>query len=219
MIENLFPSLDEEVESELAQAVRARHPEQPNPLRWADICAGMLDAVTKIQPTMIKCWHARAEVAMLRCDLEQAGRILDVGLQANPHSQQLAFAAGELLLQHAPVSGASRVDVIDEAIEHLERALTVDYQDQFQSDIDAAAVPLRLAQAYEVKATLLRAGETDGEPGREFHYRDWMLRAQGIYQQWAEEPSYMGTYAKERLRQIRTFFQVDLEYRPRPEQA
>lgn len=91
-------------------------------------------------PLEIKVWAEYADLMTKRGRLDAAEVIFKRGLEFNPFSQQLNFMLGDLLLRQ----GRSK-----EAVEFLKKAFAVDYQDQYQHDVNQFAVRARLAQAYE----------------------------------------------------------------------
>jgi tetratricopeptide (TPR) repeat protein len=106
------------------------------------------DEVSKKFPYAIKVWVGYGDLMVKRGDVQAAESIFKQGLGFNPLSQQLNFMLGELLLKQ----GKS-----DEAVKYLEKALAIDYQDQYQHDVDQYAVRVRLAQAYEAVGDLEKA--------------------------------------------------------------
>ena len=98
------------------------------------------DEVTSKLPYEIKPWAEYADLMMKQGELAEAQEILSRGLKFNPYSQQLNYVLGELLLKRGDV---------EYAIPYLEKALKVDYQDQYQHDVSQDAVRAALAQAYE----------------------------------------------------------------------
>lgn len=106
------------------------------------------DEVTKKLPYEIKVWAEYADMLMKRGDMKAAEEIFRRGLEFNPLSQQLNFMLGDLLLRQ----GRS-----DESIKYLEKALAVDYQDQYQHDVNQYAVRVRLSQGYEAIGKLEKA--------------------------------------------------------------
>lgn len=109
------------------------------------------EEVSQKLPYEIKVWAEYADLMIKHGDIETAESIFKTGLQLNPLSQQLNFMLGDLLLKQGKST---------EAVKYLEKALSVDYQDQYQHDVNQMAIRARLAQAYEAvenleKATLL----------------------------------------------------------------
>jgi len=106
------------------------------------------DEVSKKLPYEIKVWAEYGDLMVKRGDVQAAESIFKQGLGFNPLSQQLNFMLGGLLLKQ----GKS-----DEAVKYLEKALAIDYQDQYQHDVNQYAVRVRLAQAYEAVGDLEKA--------------------------------------------------------------
>jgi tetratricopeptide (TPR) repeat protein len=106
------------------------------------------DEVSKKLPYEIKVWAEYGDLMVKRGDVQAAESIFKQGLGFNPLSQQLNLMLGELLLKQ----GKS-----DEAVKYLEKALAIDYQDQYQHDVNQHAVRVRLAQAYEAVGDLEKA--------------------------------------------------------------
>lgn len=102
--------------------------------------AEAFDEVTRKLPYEIKVWAEYADLMMKRGNVRAAEDIFRRGLEFSPLSQQLNFMLGDLLLRQGRAS---------EAVTYLEKALSVDYQDQYQHDVDQYAVRVRLAQGYE----------------------------------------------------------------------
>lgn len=98
------------------------------------------EEVTAKLPFQIKPWAEYADLMMKQGEFEKAQEILTRGLEYNPYSQQLNYVLGELLLKRGQVA---------QATPYLEKALKVDYQDQYQHDVSQHAVRATLAQAYE----------------------------------------------------------------------
>ncbi len=100
----------------------------------------LLEEVTSKLPYEIKPWTAYATFLQSRGNVKEAEELLGRALQLNPLSQQLHYTLGELLLRQGR---------LEDATNHLESALRVDYQDQYQHDVNQFAVRATLAQAYE----------------------------------------------------------------------
>lgn len=108
----------------------------------------VLQEVTQKLPYEIKPWSAYASFVRDRGHLEEAEQILRNALELNPLSQQLNYGLGEMLLRR----GRS-----EEALNYLEKALRIDYQDQYQPDVNQYGVRATLAQAYEACGKLDKA--------------------------------------------------------------
>ncbi len=108
----------------------------------------MLRQVTEKRPYEIKPWSAYAQFVSDQGRPEEAEQILRRALELNPLSQQLNYVLGELLLKQGRA---------EEAREYLEKALRLDYQPQYQPDVNQYAVRATLAQAYEACNELDRA--------------------------------------------------------------
>jgi tetratricopeptide (TPR) repeat protein len=106
------------------------------------------DEVSKKLPYAVKVWAEYGDLMVKRGDVQAAESIFKQGLGFNPLSQQLNFMLGDLLLKQ----GKS-----NEAVKYLEKALAIDYQDQYQHDVNQYAVRVRLAQAYEAVGDLEKA--------------------------------------------------------------
>jgi len=91
-------------------------------------------------PFEIKVWAEYSDLMEKQGLVAEAEDILRRGLEHNPWSQQLNFMLGDLLLRQGRG---------EEALQFLENALTCDYQDQYQHDVNQFAVRARLAQCYE----------------------------------------------------------------------
>lgn len=100
----------------------------------------MLRQVTEKRPYEIKPWSAYAQFVSDQGRPKEAEQILLRALELNPLSQQLNYVLGELLLKQGRV---------EEARSYLEKALRLDYQPQYQPDVNQYAVRATLAQAYE----------------------------------------------------------------------
>lgn len=100
----------------------------------------MLRQVTEKRPYEIKPWSAYAQFVSDQGRPNEAEQILLRALELNPLSQQLNYVLGELLLKQGRA---------EEARSYLEKALRLDYQPQYQPDVDQYAVRAMLAQAYE----------------------------------------------------------------------
>jgi len=168
--------------------------------KWGDVVEEALQAVNRENPSHIKVWHALAEVQHTRGRAADAINTLRGALKANPLSQQLCFALGERFLTSARDQGAK--DKVNEAIHYLSKALQVDYQDGFQHDVAARAIILRLAQAYEAKATIAE------DPAA-------IEKARMLYQQFEQdedaEPTFRD-YASTRERCLRTYESDRIEF-------
>jgi tetratricopeptide (TPR) repeat protein len=110
--------------------------------------------VTSRSPYEIKVWSNFAKLEQQLGGIERASTILKNGLSFNPFSQELNYDLGELLLS----SGNAK-----DSLQYLTKALTCDFQEQYQHDMSQAAVICTLAQAYEwtypdFVDTLLRCG-------------------------------------------------------------
>lgn len=105
------------------------------------------EVVTKL-PYEIKVWAEYADLMVKWGDVRSAEEIFRRGLEFNPLSQQLNFMLGDLLLKQGKG---------EEAVGYLEKALSVDYQDQYQHDVNQHAVRVRLAQGYEAVMELEKA--------------------------------------------------------------
>jgi len=126
------------------------------------------DEVSKKLPYAVKVWAEYGDLMVKRGDVQAAESIFKQGLGFNPLSQQLNFMLGDLLLKQ----GKS-----DEAVKYLEKALAIDYQDQYQHDVDQYAVRVRLAQAYEAVGDLEKAQllykSVLGDPKASYTIRDY----------------------------------------------
>ncbi|MEM4234693.1 MAG: tetratricopeptide repeat protein [Candidatus Methanomethylicaceae archaeon] len=100
----------------------------------------MLRHVTEKRPYEIKPWSAYAQFVSDQGRPKEAEQILLRALELNPLSQQLNYVLGELLLKQGRA---------EEARSYLEKALRIDYQPQYQPDVNQYAVRATLAQAYE----------------------------------------------------------------------
>lgn len=100
----------------------------------------MLRQVTEKRPYEIKPWSAYAQFVSDQGRPKEAEQILLRALELNPFSQQLNYVLGELLLKQGRA---------EEARSYLEKALRLDYQPQYQPDVNQYAVRATLAQAYE----------------------------------------------------------------------
>jgi tetratricopeptide (TPR) repeat protein len=108
----------------------------------------MLRQVTEKRPYEIKLWAAYARFVAEQGRISEAEEILLRALQLNPLSQQLNYMLGELLLKQGKA---------EQARDYLERAMRVDYQEQYQPDVNQYAVRATLAQAYEACGQLDKA--------------------------------------------------------------
>jgi len=163
---------------------------------WGDVAEALLRTVMDHRPDHVKVWYESADVQRAQGRWEDAAATLQEGLRLNSGSQQLRYALGQLYLEHLGSVPADRLEeVLDEATGALEASLLVDYQEQFQSDVSQVAILLRLAQAYELRALLLKDGAA-------------AVKAQGVYETLAEEERHFGNYASNRLRHLRTYIQV-----------
>jgi tetratricopeptide (TPR) repeat protein len=79
---------------------------------------------------------------------EEAIKVFEDALKKNPFSQQLNYNLGEMYLRGGDVS---------RALAYLQQALWLDYQEQYQHDVDQHAVRATLAQAYEAAGELEKA--------------------------------------------------------------
>ena len=109
------------------------------PEATASIEAALKDVTAKL-PLIIKPWSAYARFLKDRGRVEEAERVLRQALEFNPFSQELNYVLGELLLAQGKAK---------DALECLEKALRIDYQEQFEHDVNQYAVWATLAQAYE----------------------------------------------------------------------
>lgn len=107
----------------------------------------MLRQVTEKRPYEIKPWSAYAQFVSDQGRPKEAEQILLRALELNPFSQQLNYVLGELLLKQGRA---------EEARSYLEKALRLDYQPQYQPDVNQYAVRATLAQAYEACNRLYR---------------------------------------------------------------
>lgn len=114
---------------------------------FAKLNTAFQDVSSKL-PHEIKVWAEYADLMTKQGQWNVAEDIFKKGLEFNPHSQQLNFMLGDLLLKQ----GRN-----EEAVEYLEKSLAMDYQDQYQHDVDQFAVRVRLAQAYEAIGKLDKA--------------------------------------------------------------
>jgi len=108
----------------------------------------MLRQVTEKRPYEIKPWSAYAQFVAEQGRISEAEEILLKALQLNPLSQQLNYVLGELLLKQGKA---------EKARDYLEQAMRVDYQEQYQPDVNQYAVRATLAQAYEACVQLDKA--------------------------------------------------------------
>jgi predicted Zn-dependent protease len=108
----------------------------------------MLRQVTEKRPYEIKPWSAYAQFVAEQGRISEAEEILLKALQLNPLSQQLNYVLGDLLLKQGKA---------EKARDYLERAMRVDYQEQYQPDVHQYAVRATLAQAYEACGQLDKA--------------------------------------------------------------
>lgn len=99
-----------------------------------------LREVTEKRPYEIKPWSAYAQFVSDQGRPKEAEQILLHALELNPISQQLNYVLGELLLKQGRA---------EEARNDLEKALRIDYQAQYQPDVNQYGVRATLAQAYE----------------------------------------------------------------------
>lgn len=90
-------------------------------------------------PREPKLWSAYARHAWVNEPL-RAYEIIDEGIKNSPTSQQLRFVKSEFLLEQGR---------FDEAASILRDSMRSDFQEQFQSDINGAAVIAHAAQAAE----------------------------------------------------------------------
>lgn len=100
----------------------------------------MLRHVTEKRPYEIRPWSAYAQFVSDQGRPKEAEQILLRALELNPLSQQLNYVLGGLLLKQGRAK---------EARNYLEKALRLDYQPQYQPDVNQCAVRATLAQAYE----------------------------------------------------------------------
>lgn len=114
---------------------------------FAKLNTAFQDVSSKL-PHEIKVWAEYADLMTKQGQWNVAEDIFKKGLEFNPHSQQLNFMLGDLLLKQ----GRN-----EEAVKYLEKSLAMDYQDQYQHDVDQFAVRVRLAQAYEAIGKLDKA--------------------------------------------------------------
>ncbi len=108
----------------------------------------MFNQVTKTRPFEIKPWSAYARFLIDQGHIEEAEDILNEALKWNPLSQELNYVLGELLLRQGKVK---------EALTYLQNAFRVDYQPQYQPDVNPYALRATLAQAYEACGELDKA--------------------------------------------------------------
>jgi tetratricopeptide (TPR) repeat protein len=97
---------------------------------------------------MVQVWSAFARFEINNGKLGNAEQVLRRGLEFNPLSQSLHYILGELLLRQGRA---------DEAVQELDMALRVDYQEQYQHDVPQDAIKATAAQAYEAVGDLSRA--------------------------------------------------------------
>ncbi len=116
-----------------------------------DIIASLEEALEDVAsrlPTEVKVWSTYARFERDLGRHERAEEILRKGCDLNRYSQELNYVLGELLLQMGRA---------DEALPVLESGLAMDYQDQYQHDVNQHAVRTTLAQAYEAVGNTDRA--------------------------------------------------------------
>lgn len=106
------------------------------------------EAVTAKTPYEDKVWSAYARFLQRVGRFGDAENVLTEALAKNPFSQELHFVFGEYLM----CCGRA-----EEAVQQLEQAIRVDFQDQFQADVNPAAVFAMMAQAYEATGNSERA--------------------------------------------------------------
>ena len=99
-------------------------------------------------PTEVKVWSTYGRFERDLGRHERAEEILRRGCDLNRYSQELNYVLGELLLQMGRA---------EEALPVLESGLAMDYQDQYQHDVNQHAVRTTLAQAYEAVGNTERA--------------------------------------------------------------
>ena len=121
-------------------------------LEMNDDAAGKLEAALRLAveklPREVKPVTALARFYLSRGREEEAIKVFEDGLKKNPFSQQLNYNLGELYLRRGDVNNAKQ---------YLEKALWVDYQEQYQHDVNQYAVRATLAQAYEAAGDLEKA--------------------------------------------------------------
>jgi len=167
-----------------------------------DMLIKILGETLKIAPDSIKIWHELAHIYLQKGEKNKALTTLEEGLEQNPLSQQIRFTLGQWYLETATQSEHLE-PTISKAVEHLMATLLVDYQSQYQSDVNTIAVLLRLAQAMEAKALF----DKDD---------DARFKAESLYEQVAnrteEGDSHFVAYAAQRLMHLRTFSQVSTTF-------
>ncbi len=126
--------------------------------------------VISIAPYEDKVWSAYGGFLRRIGRYDDAEKVLKDSISKNPYSQILHFVYGEFLL----VSGRAEA-----AVRELELAIRVDFQDQFQPDVNQAAMFGMMGQAYEA------AGNTE--------------RAKAIYAGLGNSATTIGRYAMYRL--------------------
>jgi len=104
-------------------------------------------AVEKL-PREVKPANALARFYQRLGREEEAIKVFQDALRKNPFSQQLNYNLGEMYLRGGDVSNA---------LAYLEKALWLDYQEQYQHDVNQHAVRATLAQAYEAAGELEKA--------------------------------------------------------------
>lgn len=117
-------------------AVRAG---EATPEAIASVREAFLGVVAQ-NPQQVKTWSAFARFQIEFGQMEDSERTLHDALTHNPFSQELNYVLGELLLRQGRA---------EDAVTYLENALRVDYQEQFQHDVNQYAVRGTLGQAYE----------------------------------------------------------------------
>jgi tetratricopeptide (TPR) repeat protein len=98
--------------------------------------------------TDVKAWSEYARMGARFGHYREAQAVLDRGLASSPFSQELNVIKGEFLMNEGLAS---------DALPFFERALSVDWLDQFQHGVDQSAVRAHLAEAYEATDQPARA--------------------------------------------------------------
>ncbi|WP_162909441.1 tetratricopeptide repeat protein [Aggregatilinea lenta] len=145
-----------------------------------------LDAGVEKLPHEIKVWANYGDYLKTLGRIDEAIEVVRHAVQANPLSQQLVYQLGELLLSRGE----------KECIIYLERAVSIDFQEQYQSDIGRFAVLATLGQAYEAF----------GQPQKAFRTYKTVLEIQPVTAQEKDAKGTISVYIHQRLSMLSVLY-------------
>lgn len=111
-------------------------------------------SVTTKAPYEDKVWSAYARFIESVGRFDEAEKVLKDAIKKNPFSQEIHYVFGKFLMNQGRA---------EEAVQQFEQAIRVDFQDQFQPDVNQSAVFAMMAQAYEATGKTEQAKLIYGE--------------------------------------------------------